>query len=227
MGAVWGAAAVGAGALSYPSIRDFLARRRTVKHKIESHPAVKEKEVFWFKSKKGQLREVGKNGRETDTYSELPRVGDRSSLHTHPFSLTGKPGLDHLRRILMSNSSPQDMYAAIDFAATSTARTAHVAVMNEHSKVVGYYSYRFSKKLLADSAKINGMREKFIVYIRKMNELKKENQDASQEKARLDSLALTFQEYLHYLEACKKEGLLIHRTPAPGYTYQQAHFRPK
>ena len=230
--ALWVLAAAAVGAAGWGLFGHFKSRvptreTRTVKSTIENHPSVKEKEIFWYKSGPGKLREAGMDGARKETYSEHPRPGDRSSLHTHPIKLSVDPFVNRVNNYLYSNPSPQDARAALEQARTSSVRTAHVAVVNEHGKVIGYWSWRYKKSLLADAEKCEAMIRRFDAFNKKIFELNKTNPNGKIPVQNIDGLVKVFTDFIAYLEQCRKDGLIIHRTAAAGYHYKDGFFQPK
>ena len=194
-------------------------RIKGVKGVIESTPEIADKEMSWYKPRARQLREADFNREAIEVQSVLPRKGDRSKLHTHPYNGTNILP-EHLRVRFVSNVSPADLESLVKLAENKKElRTTHVAAVDTSGKVMGYTSLRIHKNAISNEhalQMLSAIGEHYnsifsnLIYRKDWSLLEKE-----------------WHNYNNRLQEIRKSVLLIHYTPMPGYIYKDGYFQKK
>lgn len=190
---------------------------------IERWPEIKDKEMVWIKSAKGEMRPAAAERLESSAIHAFPRKGDRSIIHTHPLkSHANLP--PHVASMVNSNPSMMDLLMILKEVRHANypnpLRTGHVGIMDERGNLMGYVSFRFSKKLFTpegkkDLAAIEHTLESYYAEL------------GTHWGKDWHKVKDVYVRYLRYLESCKSRGLLMHKTPMPGMEYRNNVFRKK
>lgn len=201
-------------------------RERGVRGVIESTPEIADKEMSWYKPGPGKIREGHFKRFEKQVDSVLPKKGDRSTLHTHPYNATIDVP-EHLRVRFTSNLSPGDVLSLIKLAhGNNPLRTSHVAAVDSNGKVMGYASYRLSKNLMKDERALSYL----ITIAEHYDSLFGNaiwNKNWLELEKRMNEYNARINEWFGKGGEMVKNGLLTHRTPMPGYVYKDNQFQKK
>lgn len=199
-----------------------------VKGVIERTPKIAELEMSWYKPGTGKLCESNEKRKINTILTEFPEKGDRSALHTHPYSLPNNPP-DRIRNLINSTLSPWDILIMLERAQYKKSQqmfVSHVAPIDSKGKVLGYCSWRISKKLIKNKEALTRLEEVAGIQILHWGKYMKEKN--------WNGLENSIMEYHNEIKSrfgpngtIVQNGLFIHYTPMPGYEYRNSAFQKK